>query len=142
MIIKKFGVMLPYSEIIHKYGLRDTSKRKKVYETLSKSKYPLSAIEIHERLNNVDLATIHRALNTFVKLDLIEWNNFLNEGKKYSLKTKRHNHIISCKRCGKKAIFDVCFIKSFERDIKEKTGFEVLEHQLQFIGLCTSCRSK
>jgi len=131
-----------YLEKLRKFKLRDTIQRRHIYEVLMKSKYPLSAIEIHGRLSEIDLATIHRALNTFIKLDLIEWNNFFEEGKKYSLKMKSHNHVITCKKCGKTAIFDICFIDSFEKNILKRTGFQVLEHQLQFSGLCSLCRNK
>jgi Fur family transcriptional regulator, ferric uptake regulator len=131
-----------YLEQIHKFGLKDTKQRQQVYKCIKDSRYPLSAIEVYNILKDVDLATVHRTLNTFVQINLIEWNSFLDEEKKYSLKTKKHIHIITCKKCGKTAMFDTCFIKSFEKDILKKTGYKVLEHQIQFLGLCSLCRSK
>jgi Fur family ferric uptake transcriptional regulator len=131
-----------YIEQLRKFGLRDTKQRKQVFEILKKSEYPLSANEIHNYLDKIDLATIHRTLNTFIEIHLIEWNNVYDEGKKYSLKTGKHSHIITCKKCGKTAMFDTCFIDSFEKIILQKTGFKVLEHQIQFFGLCLTCRSK
>lgn len=134
--------MNDYIEHLKKFGLKNTTQRQQVYDVLADSKYPMSATDIHKSLNNVDLATVHRTLNTFVGIDLIEWNNFSDEGKKFSLKIKGHSHIITCKNCGKTAVFHICFIENFEKHILKKTGFKVLEHQLQFLGLCSSCRSK
>lgn len=134
--------MKDYLKKIKIYRLRDTLQRQEIYKFIKKTKYPLSANDIHKHLKWIDLATIHRTLKTFEKIELIELNNFIKETKKYSIKSKKHQHIIVCKYCGKTILLDFCLLKFFESKIQKKTGFNILEHQLQFLGICNNCKDK
>jgi len=132
--------MKEYLKIIKEHHLRNTSQRQNIYDHLKKSKIPQSAFDIHQKLKNIDLATIHRTLKTFEKIELIELNNFIGDVKKYSIKTKTHFHTIKCKNCSRTILIDFCLIEKFEKFIYKKYGFKILEHQLQFFGLCNNCQ--
>lgn len=110
-----------------------------LFETHDK---PVDAQHIIEHLSKelgVDRVTVFRILNTFTEKGLIRKVEF-GEGKaRYELNTGEHHHLI-CQECGRIESIEDCHIEMFKKEIKEKTGFIVKSHSLEFFGICKNCQ--
>jgi len=67
---------------------------------------------------------------------------FLHERvKRYELSSLDHHHHLICLKC--KKVEDVVLeshLEEQEEKILRSTGFHVLNHSLEFLGICHSCR--
>ena len=80
--------------LLKEKGFRVTKPRLEIIKVLSN--YPLSAEEIHDALDKknirVDLASVYRSLELFVKMSVV-YSIELGEGKKrYELVNKNYHH--------------------------------------------------
>lgn len=105
--------------------IRITKKRKKILELLKKSKGILSANDIHKKIPEIDLVTVYRNLDLFVKEGLITKVQLDTGESKYEYQKEPHHHAL-CTECKKiihfsvpnKKIEDLLGLKDFEiRDI-------------------------
>ena len=132
--------MLP-SHIIRQQGLRLTSQRKNILDTLSDS--PQTVFEIKQRLKNqkinVDTATIYRTLDCFIKIGLVNTVIMDSNESYFELKSKTHHHHAVCDSCG--IIRDVIFDEHLLiKTVSEIAGFNIQKHNFEFFGLCSKCR--
>lgn len=126
-------------------GHRLTRPRKAILAVLEKSKYPLSAADVHARLKReqvaVDLVTVYRTLAVLKKLGLIAQVE-LGEGQfRYEARQGReHHHHIRCRGCGRIADLMLCPLKKLTALVERETRFTVEEHSLEFFGWCPKCQ--
>ena len=126
-------------------GRRLTRPRKAILDVLEKSKYPLSAADVHARLKReqvaADLVTVYRTLAVLKKLGLIAQVE-LGEGQfRYETRHGReHHHHIRCRGCGRIADLMLCPLKKLTALVERETRFTVEEHSLEFFGWCPKCR--
>lgn len=112
-------------------------------EILSSASEPLDVNAIWKSLRSkkvvVNQATVYRILDVFVDKD-IAVSVDLREGKlRYELNSEHHHHL-TCKSCGSiSPIYDLC-LQIDESEIRNKYGFLVSEHSLEFFGECHSCQ--
>jgi Fur family ferric uptake transcriptional regulator len=93
---------------------------------------------LHKELG-IDRVTVFRILNVFTEKGLIRKVEF-GEGKaRYELNKGEHHHLI-CQVCGKIEEIENCHIDEFKKEIKQKTGFIVKQHSLEFFGVCKDCQ--
>jgi len=127
-------------------GRRLTRTRQAVLSVLERSKYPLTASELYERLRKaqvaIDLVTVYRTLTMLKELSLVSQCELHQEGQsRYELlKGREHHHHIRCERCGKIADLLLCPLKKLQALIEKETQFVVKEHSLEFSGLCPKCQ--
>lgn len=123
-------------------GLRQTNSRVALLKFLGLKKGPVDVGEIEEYLNTkvkTNQATVYRILNTFYDKGIIERFEF-KEGKyRYELSGSDHHHVV-CEKCGKIEDISGCNLYKLEREVKEKTGYSIRRHSLEFFGLCQPCR--
>lgn len=139
--------MKTYQEILQHIsdkGYRLTKTRKGILDLLWKKHKPLSAIDIQsalkQRKNPVNKTTVYRELEFLVREKLAE-EMVMNDGKRYYEVVSEHHHHLICVQC--KSIDDVVLENEFEREealIERDAGFKVLNHSLEFFGLCEQCR--
>lgn len=129
-------------KILKNKGYRITSERQEVLKILNNK--PLTAQEINNLLKekkvNVDLASVYRSLDLFVKLGIVRALE-LGEGKKrYEVADENnHHHHLVCNNCGD--IEDIIVNeKNLIEDMKIKSKFKIDHHHLEFFGLCLSCQ--
>jgi len=126
-------------------GRRLTRPRKAILDVLEKSKYPLSAADVHARLKRedvtADLVTVYRTLAVLKKLDLVSQVE-LGEGQfRYEIRHGReHHHHIRCRGCGRIADLMLCPLKKLTALVERETRFTVDAHSLEFFGWCPKCR--
>ncbi len=127
-------------------GWRVTPIRTGIMNILSSATRPLTAKEVMARLRKEgggDRATIYRDLALFLKNEIVRAITFGDDKKRYELTAKGHHHHLICQSCNK--IEDVSFGKELEAEevkILKYKNFQILQHSLEFYGLCGKCRTK
>jgi len=113
--------------------LRLTEKRSQILSVLQKSKGSLSARDIHKRLPPIDLVTIYRNLDLFVKEKLIRQVHLGTDEAQYEFQNGTHHHAI-CTDCEK-----VIHFNAPTEQIKKLlglTGFHIDELEVTVRGTC------
>jgi len=109
---------------------------------LRHSDRPLTAEEVYNKLRediNINLSTVYRALNALTDADILI-KQILSDGNSvFQLKTDSHQHILTCKMCGKSTYVNICPLDNITEDISKLTGYEITGHNLEFIGICPDC---
>jgi Fur family transcriptional regulator, ferric uptake regulator len=130
------------SDQIKNAGLKNTPARTAVIKVLKSAKSPIDVEKIIEEVNKetaVNQATIYRILDLYTKKGIVERVE-LGEGKyRYELQAKHHHHLV-CINCGKIEDVEVEKLSEIEDKIKDKKGFQVKSHSLEFFGLCKNCQ--
>jgi len=126
-------------------GFRMTKARSAIVAFLARIDAPQSIPEILEALRKKGLlfnkTTVYRELAFLVREGVAKEVLVSDEKRYYELAGEHHHHTI-CMRCGD--IRDVLFRENLlhvERVLLERDGFRVLEHSLEFFGLCSGCKS-
>jgi Fur family transcriptional regulator, ferric uptake regulator len=127
-------------------GRRMTRTRQAVLALLERTRQPVSATEIFERLQQenvaIDLVTVYRTLHVLKELGLIFQLDLHQEGvSRYELKEGReHHHHIRCQICGQIVDLLLCPLRKVTKLIEQQTQFIVDDHTLEFTGLCPQCQ--
>ncbi len=133
---------------LKEHGERITPIRTALLEILSKSREPKTPHELLAALAKRNLAanktTVYRQLETFLQYNIIREVHFADRTKRYELVNESgHHHHLVCLHCGR--IEDVMFptdLAEQESVIWKKNNFKVLQHSLEFFGVCMSCQTK
>ncbi|HLC69546.1 MAG TPA: Fur family transcriptional regulator [Patescibacteria group bacterium] len=125
-------------------GLRLTKKREAIIAILSKLGKPISAPELLELLKakkiKLNKTTVYRELY-LLREEGIANEVQLGQNKKYYEISDEHHHHLICLNC--ESISDVIMddkFKEAEKKIKKDKKFLVLNHSLEFFGLCQKCQ--
>lgn len=127
-------------------GFRTTRIRTSMIEVFLSINGPATAPEIMSILDNKEVrfnkATIYRELAFLKERGLIHDVRLPHEkGMRFEAAQKAHHHHLICVSC--KKIEDIVLKKELEeqeQEIYRSTGFQVLGHALEFMGLCHGCR--
>jgi Fe2+ or Zn2+ uptake regulation protein len=131
-------------EMLRARGLRLTAPRRLILEVVRATDAHPSASTVYRavrrRLPRVSLATVYRNLRRLAT------EGFLLEragadGLRFDGNTGRHDHF-TCLAC--RRVFDVppAGTAGARRRVAARTGFEVLDHRVEFYGLCAACRGR
>ncbi len=134
---------------------RWTVPREVILDLLTQTSRHLSAKDIYAALSSfypgIGLTTIYRTLDLLGRLGLIR-RVIAGDGQaRYELKReddKDHHHHFICTKCGQ--IFNYCdflqdeleLVKKTEAALAKKYGFLIMDHNIEFLGLCKECREK
>ncbi len=126
-------------------GFRITTARKSIIEILSLKHDAVTLTELKKHLETrnvrADRTTIYREI-LFLKKQGTICEIPIGGGKKgYKICEDGHHHHLICIRCNK--VEEVVFkrgLSSQENEIAQKYNFKVLDHLLEFYGLCGSCQ--
>ena len=120
---------------LRKAGLKVTHPRMRILEILenSGSKH-LTAEDIYRRLlehhDDIGLATVYRVLTQFEAAGLVAKHNFEGGQAVYEIERgKHHDHMVDVDT-GKVTEFVSEDIERLQREIAEKTGYEIVDHSL------------
>lgn len=124
--------------------LRKTKPRKCVLALLEKANRPLTAMEIHQELENqgekVWLSTIYRILDLFEEYNLIVKNPITDEDVSlYIINKHEHEHFAKCIGCNKLFYMENCPLEEFNPKIEDK-NFEIVDHRIEIFGYCNTCK--
>ncbi|MDO8571826.1 MAG: Fur family transcriptional regulator [bacterium] len=128
-------------------GHKFTKVRKLVLDLLIRSPKPLSSPDIQEVFLNkkirVNKTTIYRELAFLKDKGVIRELQFGDATKRYEIMPDNHHHHIICLNC--ETIEDVVLeqdLDTAEKTITQNKNFKVLNHSLEFYGICGRCQSK
>lgn len=114
------------------------------YQELSNAVSPLSSLELYQNLlkksKKIGLTSIYRSLGLFESLGIV-FKITNGSSVKYKLcELENHHHHIICKACGNVVELDFCDISDWSKKVTEVTGYQVVDHQLNFFGFCKDCK--
>lgn len=128
-------------------GFRITKTRKAILLILEQAKLPLSAPELISKLKTsklpVNKTTVYRELDFLKDQSIVTELNFGEEAMRYELAGDEHHHHLICSNCDK--IEDVAMeneLAAIERKIARSSKFKIINHTLEFYGLCRDCGVK
>lgn len=126
-------------------GIKWTKQRKHVYEVLWRTKEPLSAVQIYNRVEQSEeemyaLSTIYRILATFEEKAIVNKTTWMGDGTVvYELNRGEHTHYAVCLECHKRVALPSCPFTHVH--LEQETGdFTVTGHKLELYGYCKECR--
>ncbi len=137
-----------YIKKLRAKGERITPIRSALVDILTRSKTPRTVPELLDELQEhgykANKTTIYRQLETLLGLNIIQEVHLADRSTYYEIITESgHHHHLVCLECHK--IEDVVFATDLdvhEKKIWKKYGFKVIQHSLEFFGLCKKCRLK
>ncbi len=132
-------------ETLRLQGDRITVVKRAIIEILSQAEKPLSVLDMQKKLKAKKLlankTTVYRQLNILVRYRLVHEIRLNERTKRYELSKKDdHHHHLVCMKCD--VIEDISFKDDLlrqEKKILKKSNFKVLQHSLEFYGLCKKC---
>jgi len=126
-------------------GFRVTPQRMAILAEVQNAERHLTAAEIYERVRRkyptIAYGTVYRTLHLLAKHGLIQEFPFGDNASRFDRRTDRHDHV-HCVVCGELVDVEVPTALLARQVAAEKTGFEILDHQTVFAGICPSCQEK
>ena len=125
-------------------GLRRTKALEELIATLLESDRPMTLAELasSERLvSQCDKATVFRLLQRLADKGLVRRLGLHERAAYFTLLVPgRHQDYLICTECGSIAPVQApCPVHELEEEIRRKTGFKGLYHELEFFGVCPKC---
>lgn len=125
-------------------GLRRTKALEELIVTLLDSERPMTLSELaaSARLaDQCDKATVFRLLQRLTEHGVIRRLGLHERAAYFTLLVPgKHSDYLICTKCGSiEAIQAPCPVHQLEDEIREKTGFRNLYHELEFFGVCPTC---
>lgn len=128
-------------QTLQERGHRVTPVRLAMIGLFVKHHAPISAEELIKRLPDTHKTTIYRELGFLDEQKLIQKIEFGDGIRRYELTELDHHHHLVCVSC--KKVTDVHLegdLDAEEKKISRKTGFKILNHSLEFFGMCSKCK--
>lgn len=125
-------------------GLRRTKALEELITTLLESERPMTLSELaaSKRLaDQCDKATVFRLLQRLAGHGVVRRLGLHERAAYFTLLIPgKHSDYLICTSCGSiEAIQAPCPVHHLEEEIREKTGFRNLYHELEFFGVCPKC---
>jgi Fur family transcriptional regulator, ferric uptake regulator len=125
-------------------GLRRTKALEELIVTLLESERPMTLAELaaSKRLSvQCDKATVFRLLQRLAEHGIVRRLGLHARAAYFTLIVPgKHNDYLICTSCGSiEAIQAPCPVHQLEDEIREKTGYRNLYHELEFFGVCPRC---
>jgi len=125
-------------------GLRRTKALEELISTLLESARPMTLSELatSERLTTqCDKATVFRLLQRLTEKGFVRRLGLHERAAYFTLLIPgRHQDYLICTECGSiEPVKAPCPVHELEEEIRVKTGFRNLYHELEFFGTCPKC---
>jgi Fe2+ or Zn2+ uptake regulation protein len=125
-------------------GMRRTKALEQLLATLLESERPMTLGELaeSERLTEqCDKATVFRLLQRLADKGIVRRLGLHERAAYFTLLVPgRHQDYLICTECGLiEAVKAPCPVHELEDEIRRKTGFRNLYHELEFFGTCPAC---
>ncbi len=125
-------------------GLRRTKALEELLATLIEKDGPMTLAELatSERLaDQCDKATVYRLLQRLTEHGILRRLGLHERAAYFTLlQPGKHSDYLICTGCGKiESVKAPCPVHELEDEIREKTGYQGLYHELEFFGTCPRC---
>jgi len=133
-------------ERLRQEGHRITPQRLAVLRILAASQGHPSVEQIHERVRadfpTTSLATIYKTVTLLRQLGEVLELGFGHDASRYDgRRPYPHPHLI-CLKCGEILDPDLAGLTEIPQVLAQQTGYRVLDHRLDFFGLCPRCQKQ
>jgi Fur family transcriptional regulator, peroxide stress response regulator len=124
-------------------GHKITPQRLAIVKIIAQSQGHPSVEDIYDQLRNdfptMSLATVYRNIVTIKSLGEVLELGFPDGSNRYDgHKPYPHPHVI-CIKCKKIVDPDLDSLDEMEKEIASETKFKILNHRLDFFGICSEC---
>lgn len=147
---KKFTIEI-LRRLLQEKDYKMTEQRREILQIFldQPREHHLSAEDVHSILRSkkseIGLATVYRSLELLGSLGILLKIEFGDGCSRYELNTTdpnshRHHHLI-CMSCHKVIEFNEDKLDELEEEIADKSGFEIVNHEVKFFGYCKDCRN-
>lgn len=96
--------------------------------------------DVRESDDKISRSTVYRNLNLLAKNSEIRLFKVSNI-ERFDLRLDSHYHLM-CTKCAALCDLPISYDKELDRQVGEKTGYEVKGHNTIFEGLCPDCQSE
>lgn len=128
-------------------GYRSSKIRTALVEILFEARAPLAVPELLELLSSRDFdankTTIYRELTALKRENIVREVQFGENKKRYEIMPEDHHHHLICIECDR--VEDVELVNdlnAIEKKISSEHRFTILNHALEFYGLCKNCQRR
>jgi Fur family transcriptional regulator, ferric uptake regulator len=132
------------ADVLRDHGYRVTTPRRLVFETLATAGGHLTVDDIAARIqaqdDDVNLATIYRALALLADLDLVRESRLGENGASHweLAHPDEHFHMV-CRDCGSVEHHTGTLVQSVRDHLSHGHGFEAEQVELTVTGRCATC---
>jgi Fur family peroxide stress response transcriptional regulator len=131
---------------LKEHGYKLTPQRLALAKVLSASKGHPNVETIFERLKDsfptMSLATVYRNVMLFKSFGEVLELGFPDGSNRYDgNKPNPHPHVI-CIKCKKIVDPDLDSLDEMKKEVALETNFKILNHRLDFFGICSDCMAK
>jgi Fur family ferric uptake transcriptional regulator len=124
-------------------GVRATRQRAAIAALLEDSPEFRSAqalhVELHQRGDEIGLATVYRALQSMVGAGLVDSVRTDTGEALYRRCSPRHHHHLVCRSCGATVEVEGRSVEAWAANIARAHGFSDATHTVEIFGLCAAC---
>ena len=127
-------------------GCRLTPQRMAVVRILASNEDHLSAENIYDRVKAdfpfTSLATIYKTVTLLKHLGEVMELGFVDDSNRFDgARPYPHPHLI-CTKCRRILDPDLPGLRNLPKELARKTGYNILNHRLDFFGICPQCQRK
>ena len=128
------------------HDFRLTPQRLAVLKVLAVSEGHPTVERIYETVRaefpTTSIATIYKTVNLLKQLNEVLELGFPDGSNRYDgNKPYPHPHVI-CTKCKKIIDPNLVSLKDLTKEVIEETGFQILNHRVDFFGTCRDCQSR
>lgn len=98
------------------------------------------AVDAHARGLRIGRATIFRAIDLLVELEVVERIDLPTGEHAYVSCRAAHHHHLVCSGCGRAIDVEDSGLRAVVAEIAAQTGFRIDDHRLELFGRCAECR--
>ena len=131
---------------LQEHNFRLTPQRLAVLKVLAVSEGHPTVERIYETVRaefpTTSIATIYKTVNLLKQLNEVLELGFSDGSNRYDgNKPYPHPHVI-CTKCKKIIDPNLGSLKDLTKEVIEETGFQILNHRVDFFGTCRDCQSR
>lgn len=125
-------------------GYRLTAQRRLVVPELERSRRPLSAEQLRDRIRRgypqVSLSTVYRTMKLLERVGVAHRKSFGEGYSRYELRAgKPRHHALCLSSCGAVIEFHEALLDCLALRLERETGFFADSHELTLHGCCAAC---
>ncbi|MEA2062073.1 MAG: transcriptional repressor [Gemmatimonadota bacterium] len=124
---------------------RNTRQRQVIQQQLQRLTSHPTAVELYgivrRYLPRISLGTVYRNLELLARSGVIRKLDTSGSEARFDGDTKRHHHV-RCACCGRVEDAHEVPADLVGDEYSSLNGYEIVDHRLEFIGICPGCRAK